>query len=208
MGVVSGPYKRRRGMHAEVAVQHPGGDSSIHRLWFAHEVVQEVAALRGAQEHHVDVDAFAEATVRFLQERGVDLADPDWGMDDDSIPFSTEHLPLRTLFAYYEDMPEYLASALLANVPVDEGDTPLDLAENMCKYKHDMEAETVTFPCLGAMMPDGSGEIFGPIITGEPVWGPTGDVVDVEVGDDDGADPAVLQVETMMAPEVEPATGL
>ena len=45
-------------------------------------------------------------------------------MEDDTIPFSTEHLPLRTLFGYYEALPEYLAAATLQHVPEEEPDTP------------------------------------------------------------------------------------
>lgn len=181
VGIVSGPYKRRKGYHAEVEVQHPGASSTIHRLWFAHEVLSDVAKLRHAQEYHIDVESFAEATVRFLQEKGVDLTDPDWGMDDDSIPFSTEHLPLRTLFAYYDELPEYLASATLADVPEEVGDTPIELAENLAKYEAKMEPYDIdggeAFPCLGALAPDFSGATIGPILTGEPVEGPTGDEV-------------------------------
>lgn len=113
VGLVSGPYKRRRGYHTEVAVQHPGAPETIHRLWFGHEVLGDVARLRGREEQDLDVNEFSEAVVRFLQERGVDLADPDWGMQDDEIPFSVQHLPLRTLFSYYEDLPRHLANTLL-----------------------------------------------------------------------------------------------
>jgi hypothetical protein len=120
-------------------------------------VLQDVAKLRvGAKEHHIDVEAFSEAAVRFLQERGVELADPDWGLEDESIPFSNEHLPLRTLFGYYAELPEYLAHATLTDVPPPVGDTPLDEAENLAKYKHDMAAGEA-FPCLGALATDGSG---------------------------------------------------
>ena len=116
IGRVAGPYKRRRGFHAEVVVQHAGGTPSMHRLWFAHEVLADVAKLRGAQEHHIDVENFAESVVRYLQEQGVDLADEEWGMHDDLIPFSTGHLPLRTLFEYYADLPQYLADATVPEV--------------------------------------------------------------------------------------------
>ena len=113
--------------------------------------------------------------MRFLQERGVDLADPDWGMQDDNIPFSTQHLPLRTLFAYYgEELVEYLASATLATVPEEEGELTLEEAENVAKYTHEM-IEGVEFPCLGALAPDGSGTIVGPILEGEPVYVPPGE---------------------------------
>ena len=169
VGVVSGPYKRRRGYHAEVMVQHAGQSASMHRLWFAHEVLQDVARLRNALEHHIDVEEFAEATVRFLQEQGVDLADPDWGLDDDSIPFSTEHLPLRTLFAHYPQLPEYLAEVTLPVVPTDPGDTPLDEAEDLARHTHELEPG-VKFPCLGALAPDGSGELIGPVLEGEPIF--------------------------------------
>ena len=182
VGVVSGPYKRRRGFHAEVMVQHPGASPSKHVLWFAHEVLQDVAKLRdGAEEHHVDVEGFAEATVRFLkEEKGVDLADPEWGMDDDSIPYSVEHMPLRTLFAMYEELPEYLAKSLLDGKDLSEvAEATEEEAENMARYTHELETG-VHFPCLGALAPDGSGEIIGEVMTGEPVWGDTSKKMELE----------------------------
>lgn len=169
VGIVSGPYKRRNGYHAEVVVQHPKAQPTVHALWFAHEVLQNVAKLRGAEEHHIDVEAFAETTVRFLQEKGVDLADPEWGMQDDSIPFSNQHLPLRTLFSYYEELPQYLADALLQDVPDDVVETPVDEAEDVAKITHEMEPG-VSFPCLGALAPDGTKDIIGPILEGVPVF--------------------------------------
>ena len=113
VGIVTGPYKRRNGYHAEVAVQHPGASETIHRLWFGFEVIKDVAALRGYEEADIDVDRFGEAVLAFLQQRGVDLADPDWGMQDDDIPFSVEYLPMRSVFSYYPDMPDSLADTLL-----------------------------------------------------------------------------------------------
>lgn len=126
VGIVSGPYKRRNGYHAEVAVQHPGGvPETTHRLWFGHEVVADVAKLRGRKEHAIDVERFAESVLRFLQAQGVDLADPDWGMQDDSVPFGVTYLPVRTLLGFYPDMAEALAAELLTPARLED----LDAAE-------------------------------------------------------------------------------
>lgn len=114
VGRVSGPFKRRNGYHVEVAVQHTDREESLHRLWFGHQVVAEVARLRGFAEHNIDVERFGEAVLSFLQQRGVDLGDPDWGMQDDAIPFSVDFLPVRTLFDCYPEMPAALADACLS----------------------------------------------------------------------------------------------
>ena len=122
VGIVGGPYKRRRGYHAEVAVQHDGGAETIHRLWFGHEVLSDVAELKGRERRCIDVDRFSEAVLGFLKKQGVDLADPEWGMHDDSIPFTTEHLPMRTLFEYYPLMAQNLADELLTDETLAEFD--------------------------------------------------------------------------------------
>ena len=124
VGLVQTPYKRRNGYHVEVAVQHASREESIHRLWFGFEVLDDVAKLRGGDRFDVNVEQFGEAVVTFLQQRGVDLADEDWGMQDDSIPFSTQHLPMRTLFEYYPDLPEALAEACLATLHPKPEDAP------------------------------------------------------------------------------------
>ena len=147
LGLVSGPYKRRNGWYVEVAVQHPGAGESMHRLWFGHEVLRDVARLKNCQKEQLDVELFAEAVVRFLQEEGVALADPDWGMDDDLIPFSVEHLPLRTLFSYYEQLPQYLADALLSDVvysPATDDAEPEDVTR-------ELDEAPKPGMCLGAM---------------------------------------------------------
>ena len=48
---------------------------------------------------------------------GVELHEPDWGMQDENIPFSHEHVALRTLFNYYEGIKDHLADALLPGAP-------------------------------------------------------------------------------------------
>lgn len=121
VGRVCTPFKRRNGYHVEVAVQHSGRDESIHRLWFGHQVLGDVAKLHGRDEHEIDVVHFGEAVVSFLQAEGVDLSDPDWGMDDDSIPFTVEYLPLRALFDYYPHMPGALAEACLTDMASLDG---------------------------------------------------------------------------------------
>ena len=66
------------------------------------------------------MEHFGEAVLRFLQEQGVDLADEDWGLHDESIPFSVQHLPLRALFTYYPDLPEALAEECLDGYPPED----------------------------------------------------------------------------------------
>ena len=118
VGRVQTPYKRRNGYHVEVAVQHSSAEESIHRLWFGFEVLDDVAKHGGRRDRYdVDVERFGEEVVRYLQQHGVDLADPDWGMDDDAVPFSTQHLPVRTLYHYYPDLAEHLSHVCLK----DEG---------------------------------------------------------------------------------------
>lgn len=125
VGVVETPYKRRNGYHVEVAVQHPGVEESIHRLWFGFEVLDDVAKLRGGDRFNINVERFGEAVIGFLQRRGVDLADEDWGLQDDSIPFSVQHLPMRTLFDYYPDLMEALATECCAQIADQVADASL-----------------------------------------------------------------------------------
>lgn len=153
VGIVSGPYKRRRGIHAEVLAAHPGTGQpdSMHRLWFGHEVLDDVAKLRGYTGVQVDIERFAEAVIEFLQQKGVDLSDPDWGMQDDDIPFSVEHLPLRTLFAYYEELPEHLAEVLFANYVLPPVEVPEEGEGNIAKVPKEALEHPDEFPCLGAL---------------------------------------------------------
>ena len=116
VGVVKTAFKRRNGYYVEVAVQHAGAVETIHRLWFGFEVIADVAKLRGRADWEIDVERFGEAVVSYLQRAGVDLADPDWALDDDTVPFSSEHLPLRTLFDYYPDLMQALADECLAHL--------------------------------------------------------------------------------------------
>lgn len=153
VGIVSGPYKRRRGIHAEVLAAHPdaGMPDSMHRLWFGHEVLDDVAKLRGYTGLQVDIERFAEAVVEFLQQKGVDLSDPDWGMQDDDIPFSVEHLPLRTLFAYYEELPQHLADVLFADYAPPPPEAPEEGEGDLAKVPEEALENPDDFPCLGAL---------------------------------------------------------
>lgn len=153
VGIVSGPYKRRRGIHAEVLVAHPeaGLPDSMHRLWFGFEVLDDVARLRGFSGREVDIERFSEAVVEFLQQQGVDLSDPDWGMDDDSVPFSVEHLPLRTLFAYYEELPQHLADVVLGDYVPPPPAIPEEGEGDVAKVPVHALEDPDDFPCLGAL---------------------------------------------------------
>ena len=147
VGRVSGPYVRRNGYHVEVRVQHPAGDDravaeeTAHTLWISHQVLDETALLRGAEEQDLSVEAVAEEAdallprrrrtrrerdvrpipapppspqvLSFLASRGIDLSDGDWALDDPDVPFSTQHASLRTLTDYYPDLKEHLAEKLL-----------------------------------------------------------------------------------------------
>mmetsp|Transcript_28648 Transcript_28648/g.95180 ORF Transcript_28648/g.95180 Transcript_28648/m.95180 type:complete len:285 (+) Transcript_28648:41-895(+) len=119
VGRVSGPYVRRNGYHVEVRVQHPAGDDravaeeTAHTLWISHQVLDETALLRGAEEQDLSVEAVAEEVLSFLASRGIDLSDGDWALDDPDVPFSTQHASLRTLTDYYPDLKEHLAEKLL-----------------------------------------------------------------------------------------------
>ena len=124
VGVVSGPFKRRNGYHVEVRVQHEGRAvrESSHRLWISHEVMIEIAEVKGREQWDLEVGEVAEAVIAYMQSQGVDLADADWGMQDDDVPFSHEQCRLRTLFDYYDGLKEHLAETLLpgAYVPREE----------------------------------------------------------------------------------------
>ena len=43
-------------------------------------------------------EPFAEAVVTYMRdEQDVDFADPNWGMDRDDVPFTTQHVGVWTL---------------------------------------------------------------------------------------------------------------
>ena len=78
----------------------------------------DVAALTERDWLEIDVEGFAEAVVRYLQDTvGVDFSDEDWGLDDDSVPFTTQFVAVRKLFARYPDLGEHLASVCLPAIP-------------------------------------------------------------------------------------------
>jgi hypothetical protein len=117
VGMVTGPFQRRNGYHVEVLVQHEGaGRESLHHLFVSNEVLIETAALKGREQWDLEVGPFAEAVVSYLQQQGVELDDPDWGMQDDSVPYSHEHVTVRTLFNYYPDLKDHLAESLIPEV--------------------------------------------------------------------------------------------
>jgi len=114
VGMVDVHFARRNGFHAEVTVQHKKPKAAtVHRLWVSSNVMQEIAALRGKKEHEIEIERVCEEIVEYLDENGVDLADPDWAMEDDSVPFSSDFFAARTLLNYYADLKQHLAEKLL-----------------------------------------------------------------------------------------------
>ena len=120
------------------------------------QVIIECAAVYDREEHEIEVEAFAEAVIGYLKNKGVDLADPDWALGaprrpirrkssradtgamslasdaarpsrsllpsfsgDESIPFSSQHVAVRTLYNYppYADLKATIAEELLAHLP-------------------------------------------------------------------------------------------
>ena len=43
-------------------------------------MIIECAAVYDREEHEIEVEAFAEAVIGYLKNKGVDLADPDWAL--------------------------------------------------------------------------------------------------------------------------------
>jgi len=142
IGRVSGPYIRRNGYHVDLRVQHKDAEvaETRHTLWISHQVrfffqhtapslatlrltasaaiplqvLDETSIMRGKHEEDLPVSDFAEAVLAFLgSEGGVDLADEDWELDNPDIPFSSQHFSVRSLFFYYPQLKEHLATALL-----------------------------------------------------------------------------------------------
>ena len=117
VGWVNTQFRRRNGYHVEVRVQHGADAESVHKLWVSHEVRRaprppspcatntfapppsqvmiETAARREKEEWDLTPGDFSEAVVGYLQDAGVDLADPDWAMDDRSVPFSSQYFKVR-----------------------------------------------------------------------------------------------------------------
>ena len=125
VGLVSGPLKRRNGYHVEIQVLHKGRSlTSSHRLWVSHETLGEVAAHKGREECDLVVGDVAEAVFAYLQAHDVDLADPDWGVQDDRIPYSHEHSALRTLFNYYDGLKGHLAEVFFPGEPLPPEQRP------------------------------------------------------------------------------------
>ena len=125
VGRVSGPFRRRNGYHVDVRVQHAAGPTT-HRMWVAHEVINEVGALRGTDEEdeRLQIEKFAIAIINILQNKGVDLANPDWALEKEDVPFSSQFWSVRSLFNYYSDLPEELAFLLMG--AIGPGNEPWD----------------------------------------------------------------------------------
>ena len=51
----------------------------------------ETAARREKEEWDIKVGDFSEAVIGYLKEKGVDLADPDWAIDDRNVPFTSQY---------------------------------------------------------------------------------------------------------------------
>ena len=51
--------------------------------------------------------------ISYLEQKDVNFADPDWAMDDEDVPFSSEFFAVRTLYQYYPDLREHLATVML-----------------------------------------------------------------------------------------------
>ena len=103
--MVTGPFMRRNGYHVEVRVQHTQPKrESVHRLFVSNEVLIETARLKGYEQWDLPLGPFAEAMISYLQQQGVTLEDPDWGMQDETIPYSHEQVTARVLYGYYPDL--------------------------------------------------------------------------------------------------------
>lgn len=114
VGMVTGPFARRNGYHVEVRVQHERPKrESVHRLFVSNEVLIETARLKGYEQWDLPVGPFAEGVISYLQQQGVALDDPDWGMQDESIPYSHEQVTVRVLYGYYPDLKTHMAGTML-----------------------------------------------------------------------------------------------
>jgi len=126
VGMVTGPFARRNGYHVEVRVQHTQPKrESTHRLFVSNEVLIETAKLKGYEQWDLGLGPFAEAVISYLQQQGVALEDPDWGMQDETIPYSHEQVTVRTLFGYYPELKAHLAETLIPiPIPTDHDSRP------------------------------------------------------------------------------------
>ena len=80
----------------------------------------DVAAVKGREWIDVEHEPFAEAVVTYMRDvQGVDFADEDWGIERDELPFTTRHVGVRKLLAFYPDCLEYLAGASPQSPPDD-----------------------------------------------------------------------------------------
>ena len=55
------------------------------------QVIIECAAVYDREEHEIEVEAFAEAVIGYLKNKGVDLADPDWALGAPRRPTRRKH---------------------------------------------------------------------------------------------------------------------
>ena len=54
-------------------------------------MIIECAAVYDREEHEIEVEAFAEAVIGYLKNKGVDLADPDWALGAPRRPMRRTH---------------------------------------------------------------------------------------------------------------------
>ena len=54
-------------------------------------MIIECAAVYDREEHEIEVEAFAEAVIGYLKNKGVDLADPDWALGAPRRPMRRKH---------------------------------------------------------------------------------------------------------------------
>ncbi|KAL1526938.1 hypothetical protein AB1Y20_015629 [Prymnesium parvum] len=144
VGIIATPFKRRNGIVAEVTVQHKEAAATVVTLWFANEVLVDVAGLREREAIELAHEPFAEEVVRYLRDvRGVDFADPDWGLGDDDVPFTTQYVIVRKCLSLYPDLAEHLAATLLPAEPPSRSLVELyPYADGTVRYTPDSFWET------------------------------------------------------------------
>lgn len=111
---------------AYVTLTHPDGQETIHNVKWGYFIHTMIAAVHNLDEKTMDPTRIAEAIVLFVWEQGVDLADPDWGMEDAVIPFTSGLLSVREIMRIFRGVIEYIADyQRLPAKPLEE-DLPQD----------------------------------------------------------------------------------
>lgn len=110
---------------------------------------------------------FAETVIRFMQdEKGVDFSDPDWGLDDESIPFSTGFVTARKVFDYYFDLPEYLLDNLpWQRHPEERPEESFPMMQGhtmMLAHFGPYYAQISSSPAMGASVDPGNASTWSP----------------------------------------------